>query len=147
MRAHWAGILRVCIGTSSGFARSRPERTRVPAALLGNTATSGHKLRDRQFKFRIALGPLTLSQYNGFLPGERAWLALRDWVHQYTGLDLQWDVQLVLARAEVPEPRLSRQVRLGLTAWIGRAGRSRDRSNLRLRPDTSFLVLHGVSHA
>ncbi len=130
-----------------GFARSRPERTRAPAALLGSTATSGNKIRDHQFKFRIVLGPLTLAQYHDFLPGGRAWLALRDWVQQYTGLDLRWDVQLVLAHAEVPEPRLSKKVRLGLTTWIGRMGRSRDRGDLRLRPDTSFLLRHGVHHA
>jgi type VI secretion system protein ImpH len=130
-----------------GFARSRPERLRAPAALLGKTATSGRKLRDRQYKFRIALGPLTLAQYQGFLPGGSAWRALRDWVRQYTGLDLQWDVQLILARDEVPEPRAGRRVQLGLTSWIGRVDRPRDRGELRVRPDTSFLLRHGVPHA
>ena len=136
-----------------GFARSRTERRQAQPALLGSTTTSGSKVRDRQFKFRIVLGPLTLAQYHGFLPGGPAWLALREWVQHYTGLDLQWDVQLVLARAEVPEPRLSKQVRLGLSTWIGRAGRSRDRGELRLRPDTSFLLRacagpsHEVHHA
>ena len=130
-----------------GFARNRPERIRAPAALLGKTATSGHKLRDRQYKFRVALGPLTLPQYLGFLPGGAAWRALRDWVRQYAGLDLRWDVQLILARDEVPEPRAGRHVQLGLGAWLGRGGRSRDRDDLRLRPDTSFLLRHGVRHA
>lgn len=130
-----------------GFARSRPERTRTPAALLGKTATSGRKLRDRQYKFRIALGPLTLAQYRSFLPGSRAWKALREWVHRYTGLDMQWDVQLILARDEVPEPRTGRRVQLGLTSWLGRTDRTRDRGDLRVRPDTSFLLRHGVPHA
>jgi type VI secretion system protein ImpH len=126
--------------TRMGFARSRPERSRTPAAQLGVSATSGRKLRDRQFKFRIALGPLTLAQYHAFLPGGPAWVALRDWVRQYTGLDLQWDVQLTLARQQLPEPRAGRHVRLGVTSWIGRVDRTRDRSDLRLRPDTSFLL-------
>jgi type VI secretion system protein ImpH len=133
--------------TRLGFARSRPERGRAPAGQLGATATSGHKLRDRQFKFRIAIGPLTLARYEDFLPGGPAWLALRDWVRQYTGLDLQWDVQLTLASREVPPPRLGKSIRLGLTAWIGRSDRPRDRHDLRLRPDTSFLLRHGVDHA
>lgn len=130
-----------------GFARSRPERRQAPPALLGSAATSGSKLRDRQFKFRVVLGPLTLAQYHGFLPGAAAWRALREWVQHYTGLDLQWDVQLLLARAEIPEPRLSKQARLGLSTWIGRTGRDRDRGELRLRPDTSFLLRHGGHHA
>ena len=142
--------------TRLGFAASRPERTRAPAGQLGASATGGHKLRDRQFKFRIALGPLTLTQYEGFLPGRPAWLALRDWVRHYIGFDLQWDVQLVLAAREVPEPRLGRRVRLGLTGWIGRNDRkggddrndhAPDRHDLRLRPDTSFLLRPGVHDA
>jgi type VI secretion system protein ImpH len=74
-------------------------------------------------------------------------LQLRDWVRQYTGLDLLWDVQLCLARGEVPEPRLGRRVPLGVAAWLGRRDRQRDRHDLRLRPDTSFLLRHGVPHA
>lgn len=133
--------------TRLGFARDRPERSRVPAGQLGTSATSGAKVRDRQYKFRIGFGPLSLADYHGFLPGGRAWLAVRDWVREYTGLDLHWDVQLTLRRDEVPEPRLGRQVRLGLTTWIGRGDRARDRNDLRLRPGTSFLLRHGVHHA
>jgi type VI secretion system protein ImpH len=133
--------------TRLGYARNRPERSGSPAAALGAAATAGRKLHDRQYKFRIALGPLTLAQYTGFLPGGPAWLQLRDWVRQYTGLDLLWDVQLCLARDEVPEPRLGRRVPLGVAAWLGRRDRQRDRHDLRLRPDTSFLLRHGVPHA
>jgi len=129
-----------------GHARNRPERAAAPAARLGVDASGGSKVRDRQYKFRIVLGPLTLARYLAFLPGGAAWPALGAWVHRYTGLDLRWDVQLVLAAAEVPEPRLDRRVRLGVTAWIGRAGRARDRGDLRLRPHSSFL-LDGARHA
>ena len=126
-----------------GHTRNRPERSTAPAAALGATANAGRVLHDRQYKFRIALGPLTLAQYHGFLPGGGAWLELRDWVRQYTGLDLIWDVQLCLDGAEIPEPRLGRRVALGVAAWIGRGDRGRDRHDLRLRPDTSFLLRRG----
>ena len=61
-------------------------------------------------------------------------------------------VELTLAADQVPEPRLGRAVRLGVSAWIGRrddAQRGRDRNDLRLRPDTSFLLRRhtGVRHA
>ena len=144
--AHWMAI-DGADQTRLGFARNRPERATAPAAALGSAATAGRKLRDRQYKFRIAVGPLTLAQYRDFLPGGDAWLKLRDWVRQYTGLDLLWDVQLGLARAEIPEPRLGRHVALGVVAWLGRGDRARDRHDLRLRPDTSFLLRHGVRHA
>lgn len=130
-----------------GYSRSRPERRGAPAALLGQSATSGSKVRDLQFKFRIVLGPLTLAQYEGFLPGRPAWHMLREWVLHYVGLGLRWDLQLVMARAELPEPRLGRHARLGLTAWMGRRGRDRDRGDLRLRPENTFLLRQGAAHA
>jgi type VI secretion system protein ImpH len=145
--AHWM-MIEPEDRSRLGYARNRPERSGAGRAALGSTANAGNKVRDRQYKYRIALGPLTLAQYHAFLPGGAAWLKLRDWVHQYTGLDLLWDVQLCLARDQVPEPRLGRRVALGVTAWLGRRDRQRDRADLRLRPDTSFLLLRqGDSHA
>lgn len=149
--AHWMTIApEDC--TRLGYARNRPERASASgsASALGEQATAGRKLRDRQYKFRIALGPLTLAQYLSFLPGGSAWLQLRDWVRQYTGLDLLWDVQLCLAAREVPEPRLGCRVPLGVAAWLGRHQHQHDtsdRRDLRLRPDTSFLLRRGVQHA
>jgi type VI secretion system protein ImpH len=144
--AHWMVLDRED-RSRLGFSRSRPERSALAAPQIGVSTTSGSKWRDRQYKFRLAIGPLTLARYMDFLPGTRTWLRLREWVQQYTGLDLRWDVELTLAGAEVPEPRLGRSTRLGVSAWIGRPGRLRDRHDLRLRPDTSFLLRHGVHHA
>lgn len=147
--AHWM-VIDAADRTRLGYARNRSKRRASSTAALGTAVTAGYKLRDRQYKFRIALGPLTFAQYADFLPGGMAWLQLCDWVRQYTGLDMLWDVQLCLARAEVPEPRLGRRVPLGVAAWLGRARarpQTSDRADLRLRPDTSFLLRHGARHA
>ena len=143
--------------TRLGFSRSRDESTLGKSSQLGVSATSGRTWLDRQYKFRLAIGPLTLAHYDDFLPGTRTWRALREWVQHYAGLDLRWDVELCLARDHVPEPRLglgcaftgpaTRRARLGVSTWIGRAGRDGDRSDLRLRPETSFLLRHGACHA
>ena len=138
--AHWLAIERT---DQSRLGRSARVGAGVgTAAQLGHSASAGHKVRDRQSRFRIALGPLTLAQYRAFLPGQPAWFELRDWVHQYTGLDLRWDVQLALARTEIPAPRLGRQrqAALGVSTWIGRVEHTPQRHDLRLRPDTSFLL-------
>jgi type VI secretion system protein ImpH len=146
--ANWLDLPREERGRL-GFSRSRPERSLTPASQLGTTATSGSKWRDRQFKFRICLGPLTLAQYHDFLPGSAAWLRLREWVQHYAGLDLRWEVELTLARDHVPAPRLGRPIRLGVTSWIGRNPVAGDRHDLRVRPETSFLLRrhHRVRHA
>lgn len=129
--------------------RARAERGAAPPAQLGRSATTGSKVWDRQYKFRVELGPMTLAQYEGFLPGGRAWRQLRDWVQLYAGLDLVWDVQLCLRRDEVPRARLGRHVRLGLTSWVEgrRAAARNDRRDLHIRPDT-FLPQrgHGAPH-
>ena len=130
-----------------GYATNRAERLRATSAQLGVSAAAGNKVRDRQYRFRIVLGPLTLAQHEAFLPAGPAWRELSDWVLQYCGPGLRWDVQLTLAAAEVPEPRLGRRVRLGVTGWLGRTPIPRDRGDLRLRPHTSFLIRSGVHHA
>ena len=135
-----------------GFARNRPERAAAAAAVLGATANAGSRVPDRQYRFRILLGPLTFAQYVGFLPGGAAWPQLVDWVHQYVGIGLMWDVQLRLAPPQVPEPRLGRRVALGVSSWLGGASRAGSigcpHTDLQLRPGRSFLLLRqGVAHA
>ena len=119
-----------------GFASNRPERSVPPETRLGRSANAGGKVWDRQYRFRLHLGPLTAAQYRAFLPGGQAWPALQEWVRLLAGPTLRWDAQLVLAANERPEPRLGRVVQLGLTAWLGRgtARRNPSRQHLRLRP-------------
>lgn len=132
-----------------GFARNRPERPASPAAVLGASANAGSRVSDRQYRFRIRLGPLTMAAYRGFLPGGVAWAQLVDWVHQYIGLGLLWDVQLCLAPLQVPAPRLGQRIALGVSSWCGGPCRSgRVHQDLRLRPGRSFLLHRpGAVHA
>lgn len=136
-----------------GHARNRVERAANPGAALGLNANAGSKVWDRQYRFRLHMGPLTLAQYMEFLPGGPAWRQLGDWLKLLASPGLRWDLQLQLHLSEHPAPRLGRHVRLGLTGWLGRASESLhppqdERQLLRLRPATNFLlrrpgVLHG----
>jgi len=150
---HWL-VLERADRSRLGHARNRPERSQVPHAELGRSANAGHKVWDRQYRFRLRLGPLTMAQYLDFLPGGSAWSALGDWVRLLAGPDLGWDVQLVLRHDHVPRPGLDRRIRLGLTSWLEPGG-SRlcqrrpptDRDELRLRPGSAFLMRrNGASH-
>lgn len=136
--AQWL-VLDPADRTRLGHARNRREGIRVERARLGETANSGTKIHDRQFRFRVVLGPLTFAQYQAFLPDGSGWPLVREWVARYAGMDLRWDLELVLKGSEVPAPRLGRHVRLGLSGWIGNDSVSknpRDRADLRLRPAT-----------
>lgn len=111
-------------------------------AQLGISAAAGSKVWDRQSKFRIRLGPLRFEQYASFLPGASALPVLRDWVRQFVGLALVWDVRLCLAAADVPQARLGYgrrpapgpATRLGLSTWLGNPA-ARERDDLVLTPD------------
>jgi type VI secretion system protein ImpH len=97
------------------------ERTQLGlhGTTLGSGAVAGSRIWDRQNKFRVHLGPLSLAQYESFLPGGRPLSQLVDWVRMYVGFELDWDVRLRLRSAEVPPPRLGSGVRLGWTTWLG----------------------------
>jgi type VI secretion system protein ImpH len=95
---------------------------------LGTSAVAGGRVWDRQYKFRLRIGALTLQQYEAFLPGGTLIQKLVDWVRLYLTFELQWDVCLVLRKDQVPPLSLGRSGRLGWTTWLGtrRAGTHAD---------------------
>lgn len=130
-----------------GFARSRAEAARLPAAQLGASATAGSRVWDRQFRFRLRLGPLPLARHDGFLPGGAAWQPLLEWMRLLTSAELSWELELDLIEAQRPEPRLGARsrglagARLGVACWLGGRGGPPQRPlrPLRIRPGTCFL--------
>lgn len=122
-------------------------RTRLgEAAALGDGTVLGGRVWDRQSKFRIHLGPLTLADYESFLPAApsggpaaRGGARLRelvDWVRFYLNFELDWDVRLHLKRDEVPPLTLGVAGRLGWTTWLGRRRTSTDAGDLVLDGET-----------
>lgn len=117
--------------------RLTPPTEPQPRNLLGINAVAGERVWDRQYKFRLHLGPLTLAQYRQFLPGSRSIAELRDWVRQYVGLGLAFDTVLCLQGAQVPRLALGRRAdspQLGWTTWLGQRAPQADRADLRLAP-------------
>ena len=115
--------------------RSRLGRTGARrSAPLGVSVVAGAKVWDRQYKLRLHIGPLTLAQYQNFLPGQPSLVELRDWMRQLIGFDLLWDVQLVLKGSDVPPLGMGNKTALGCTTWLGRKTPHPDRGELRLHP-------------
>jgi type VI secretion system protein ImpH len=88
---------------------------------LGLGAVAGDQIWDHSSKARIRIGPLTLARYREFLPGTSTHNALRALARFYTGGQIDFDVQLVLAREQVPEYELGAEgeaeLPLGLCSW------------------------------
>jgi type VI secretion system protein ImpH len=114
-------------------------------AALGSGAVIGSRVWDRQNKFRIHLGPLTLDQYESFLPGGAPLRKLVDWVRLYLCFELDWDVRLLLKQHEVPSLTLGGGQRLGWTTWLGRRRSQTHADELCL--DAEALVADGVRAA
>lgn len=87
----------------------------------GLGAVAGDQVFGHASKARIRVGPLSLERYREFLPGESGYRAMRALTRFYSGEQIDFDVQLVLARAEVPEYELggdgSAALPLGLCSW------------------------------
>jgi type VI secretion system protein ImpH len=101
---------------------------------LGVSTTTGARLWDRAQSFRLALGPLSLADYERFLPGGSALRRLSALVRNYLGDELDWDVNLILDRNSVPPFPLGGTTRLGTTTWLSGRRPDTDPADLVLRP-------------
>jgi type VI secretion system protein ImpH len=111
--------LREFVGHWLDLARSDQTVLATAHAELGRGAVLGRRVYDRQCKFRIELGPLSRSLYESFLPTGPLLRPLVDWVRNYLGFELDWDLRLALIDREVPVVTLGEAGRLGWTSWLG----------------------------
>ncbi len=89
---------------------------------LGTSLLLGAKVWDEQGQFRLRVGPLDYGRFLAFSPDGEAFRVLVQLTRQYVDTELDFDVQLILAAAEVPACRLDRKAparpRLGRNAWL-----------------------------
>jgi type VI secretion system protein ImpH len=115
-----------------------------PPRQLGLGAVAGDQIWDHSSKARIRIGPLSLRRYLEFLPGARAHRALATLGRFYSGGQIDFDVQLVLARDQVPEYELGAEgeseLPLGLCSWAKTSEFEHD-------PDDAILALGDESWA
>jgi type VI secretion system protein ImpH len=110
------------------------ERTTVLGqanATLGATALAGERVWQRDMRARIVVGPLTKRDYEAFLPGEARAVALERMLILLAGNTVEYDVSLVLARAEVGASCLGAGARLGYDAFLCTREAERDRDDAR----------------
>ena len=108
---------------------------------LGIGAIVGDEIWDQQSSVRIQLGPLTLDQYRDFLPNGSGWEPLKAMTRFFARSEFDFEVQLILAKAEVPACELGSArmdavllggdtaAQLGWTSWVKTALRVEDASD------------------
>jgi type VI secretion system protein ImpH len=90
---------------------------------LGETAVAGSRVWDLQSRIRIRLGPLSWAQFARLLPGTDGLSRIKDMIRMYIDINLDFDIQLILRREEVPLCRLTAgddfRPLLGQNTWVG----------------------------
>lgn len=120
-----------------GRCELRPGRR---AKRLGMDTVLGARVYNAQSKFRIVLGPMNRDQYESFLPGQDRLKRLADWVRNYLGDSLDWDVRLILRRDEIPQLKLGQGARLGQTSWVRSLSASQDADDLLLASSSNGTI-------
>jgi type VI secretion system protein ImpH len=101
---------------------------------LGMTAIAGARVWGCQQKFRVVLGPVDFAHYQRLLPGGESLRRLVALVRNYIGDELNWDLNLILKREEVPALKLGGPSQLGWSTWLGRRPVESDADDLMLDP-------------
>jgi type VI secretion system protein ImpH len=76
--------------------------TEFDSQQVGFGVVVGDEIWDPQARVRLVLGPLSLTQYLDFLPSGTAHQPLRTLVRFFAGDQLDFEVQLILTRGDVP---------------------------------------------
>jgi type VI secretion system protein ImpH len=122
---HW-----LTLPTESRWRLGESRRT----GALGVSTIVGARVWDRQYKFRIVFGPLDRADYERLLPGGEHLPRLVALVRNYVGDEYEWDVNLVLKKAQVPPCKLGGDARLGWSTWACGKTPARDADDLYLDP-------------
>jgi type VI secretion system protein ImpH len=97
---------------------------------LGVGAVVGDEVWDQTARVRLKIGPLTLAQYDEFLPTGSAFEPLRALTRFFSNDEFDFEVQLILDRHEVPRCELGlgseAGPRLGWTTWSRTKDMTRD---------------------
>ncbi len=85
-----------------------------------DTVVVGTRVWDQHSRFEIQLGPLSLEDFESFLPTEWRFGVLCDLVRFYVKDEFEFNVRLILKAEEVPEVKLSvDDPALSWTSWLG----------------------------
>jgi type VI secretion system protein ImpH len=94
----------------------------TPSEQLGLGAVVGDEVWNQQARARIRIGPLELESYLDFLPNGSAYQPLRSLLRFWTNEEIDFEVQLVLEREEVPRCQLGGEgdgaPQLGWVTWM-----------------------------
>ena len=127
-----------------------PHAGEVPRfAALGVDAVPGARIWDVQGNFRVVIGPVDEAGMRSLMPDQPGLRKLVDLVRAYAGMDLGFDVQVILRADCVPDlemqadPDAPGAPRLGWNTWAKSLPALSDKDDIILDPDLVLAARHG----
>ncbi|TFW31008.1 type VI secretion system baseplate subunit TssG [Massilia horti] len=86
-------------------------------ATLGGAALAGARVWQRDLRLRLVIGPLDYASFDAFLPVGLAARALKSMLTMFTGVSLEYEVELVLRAADVHGVSFTDDGTVGRLGW------------------------------
>lgn len=86
---------------------------------LGAGLLIGTHYFDATQKFRVIVGPVSITKYLDFLKGERLFHQLTQWVIRYTKHSYRFDIKIIIDKDDIRPTCLDTMHRLGRNSWLG----------------------------
>lgn len=128
--------VRQFVGRWYELPHSQQSRLGLANASIGSTALVGGRVWQRDLRVLLRIGPLDRSHFDAFLPHGSAAKSLGRLIAMFTGVCLEYEVQLVLRGQEVRGANLASgrdSGRLGWDTFLASGNQSDDRSDVRYR--------------
>lgn len=109
-----------CVGRWVPLAVEQQQRLGQANGTLREDSTLGKRFHDRSGKFRLHIGPLDFATFQKFLPPGPYYWTVRELIMFGMRDQLEFDVQLSLRAADIPDLVLSAHspCRLGWSTWL-----------------------------
>jgi type VI secretion system protein ImpH len=109
-----------CVSRNISISASQQVRLGRQNSTLGVDTVIGSQVEDRSGKFRLSVGPVSLTQFYELLPGGEKHSGMACVTGLYLQDPLDFDMELTLRAGEAPAARAggARPARLGLDSWV-----------------------------
>ncbi|WP_409017479.1 type VI secretion system baseplate subunit TssG [Caballeronia sp. LZ008] len=105
------------------------------ASIMGDGAMLGEQAPDRQYRFRIVIGPVGLDEYMRFTPRGAALPELVDWVRSFVGYEFQWELELRIRADSATAAIIGGDQQLGWSGWLGNSPDGKAITGMRFDPE------------
>lgn len=86
-------------------------------SILGQTAIAGSTCLNRSGSIRITIGPVGYAHYLALMPDRSLYGELTELIRLFCGPSINYDIQIVLKKEEIPQTRLDSNSPVGRLGW------------------------------